>query len=63
MKEPFMFMSLLIPGLRAPINEIDIYLWPLIDVLKELWEVVVETYDVVIREKLRLHAAVLWNYK
>ncbi|KAH7858626.1 hypothetical protein Vadar_025992 [Vaccinium darrowii] len=38
MKEPFCFMSLLIPGPSAIGRDIDIYLRPLIDELKELWE-------------------------
>ena len=36
MKEPFIFMLLLIPHLKAPSNEIDIYLRSLIDDLQEL---------------------------
>ena len=43
MKEPFIYMPLLIPGPRSPGNEIDVYLRPLIDELKELWERGVET--------------------
>ena len=38
-------LSLLIPGPHQPRNEIDIYLKPLVDELKELWEEGVETYD------------------
>ena len=38
-------LSLLIPGPHQPGNEIDIYLKPLVDELKELWEKGVETYD------------------
>ncbi|TYK21769.1 GDSL esterase/lipase [Cucumis melo var. makuwa] len=36
-KESNFFMSLLIPDLRSPGREIDIYLQPLIEELKELW--------------------------
>ena len=38
-------LSLLILGLIALGNDIDIYLQPLIDELNDLWEVGVETYD------------------
>ena len=36
MKEPYFMFSLLIPGPHQPGNEIDIYLKPLVDELKEL---------------------------
>ena len=36
MKDPYMLLSLLIPGAKAPGNEIYVYLWPLVDDLKEL---------------------------
>ncbi|XXG82948.1 hypothetical protein AAC387_Pa10g0825 [Persea americana] len=36
MKEPFFMMSLLIPRPRQPGNDIDVYLRPMIDELKEL---------------------------
>lgn len=39
LKEPYVFMSLLIPGPQGPDNDIDIYLRLLIDELKELWAV------------------------
>ena len=45
MKELFIFLSLLISGPIALDNEIDIYLRPLIDELKKLWETDVVTYD------------------
>lgn len=52
-------MSLLIPGPKSPGNDIDVYLRPLIDQLKELWEDGVETYDMSARETYRLHSALL----
>ena len=45
MKEINFFMSLLIPGLKSPGREIDAYLQPLIEELKELWNFRVRTYD------------------
>ena len=38
MIEPFMMMSLLIPGRNSLGKDIDVYLRPLIDELKDLWE-------------------------
>ncbi|XP_020271787.1 uncharacterized protein LOC109846957 [Asparagus officinalis] len=38
MKESFFMMSLLIPGPHAPGNDIDVFLRPLVDELKELWD-------------------------
>ena len=61
MKEPFIFMSLLISDLKAPGNEIDAYLRPLIDDLKELWKNGVQTYDPVSRSNFKLHASILWT--
>ncbi|KAK9943497.1 hypothetical protein M0R45_009103 [Rubus argutus] len=52
MKGMFSMMSLLIPGPRAPGKDIDVYLRPLIDELKELWEVGVEAFDVLLGEIL-----------
>lgn len=40
-----MFISLLIPRPHALGRDIDIYLRPLIDELKELWVVDIDTYD------------------
>ena len=52
-------LSLLIPGLHQPRNEIDIYLKPLVDELKELWEEGVETYDAYGKEHFQLRATLL----
>ena len=38
-------LSLLIPGPHQRGNEIDMYLKPLVNELKELWEEGIETYD------------------
>ncbi|KAM6542385.1 hypothetical protein CsatB_006832 [Cannabis sativa] len=60
MKQPFI-MSLLIPGPEAPGNNIDIYLEPLIEELKILWEVGVETFDASTRKNFMLRASLLWT--
>ena len=54
-------MSLLIPGPNVPGKDIDVFLRPLIDELKELWNVGVETYDASTQNSFRLHAVVLWT--
>ena len=46
MKQPYFIMSMLIPGPKSPGNDIDVYLQPLVEELKDLWEVGIETYDV-----------------
>ncbi|WMV19316.1 hypothetical protein MTR67_012701 [Solanum verrucosum] len=59
--DPFMMMSLLIPGPQAPGKDIDVYLRPLVDELKELWSDGVETFDASTGECFKMHDAVLWT--
>ena len=61
MKEVFFILALLIPGEKAPSNDIDVYLRPLIDELKELWEKGAKTYDVSNNEYFTMHVALLWT--
>lgn len=61
MKQPNLMLSLLIPGKNSPGNDIDVYLQPLIDDLKELWDVGIETYDAFSRCNFQLRAALLWT--
>ncbi|XP_075659141.1 uncharacterized protein LOC142629026 [Castanea sativa] len=61
MKEPYFMLSLLIPSPHQPGNEIDIYLKPLVDELKELWEEGVETYDAYRKEHFQMRATLLWT--
>ena len=46
MTTPYMFLTLIIPGPHNPKSKIDVYLQPLINELKLLWEEGVLTYDV-----------------
>ena len=46
MKDPYMFLTCIIPGPDNPKAKIDVYLQPLIDELKELWQLGVQTYDI-----------------
>ncbi|KAK1550829.1 hypothetical protein Q3G72_025514 [Acer saccharum] len=61
MKEPYTFISLIIPGPKSPGNDIDVYLRPLIDELYELWENGVNTYDVSTGQNFQMKAAVIWT--
>ncbi|KAI3453341.1 hypothetical protein Pfo_010004 [Paulownia fortunei] len=59
-KPSYMIMSLLIPGPKAPEKEIDVYLRPLINELKELLDDGVETYDASTERVFQLHVAMMW---
>lgn len=61
MKESFCMMSLLILSRSAPGRDIDVYLRPLIDELKELWEDGIQTYDASNEQSFRMHVAVMWT--
>ncbi|CAH9103451.1 unnamed protein product [Cuscuta europaea] len=61
MKQHSLMLSTLIPGPHGPKEMIDVYLQPLIEELKLLWEVGVETYDGSRKEKFKMFAAVLWT--
>ena len=58
MNEPYVFLSLLIPGSNGPGNDIDVYMRPLIDELKNLWEIGAETFD---KQNFQMRAVVLWT--
>ncbi|XP_071719148.1 uncharacterized protein [Rutidosis leptorrhynchoides] len=61
MKKPFLFLSLLIPGPSAPGNNIDVYMQPLVDELKELWDTGVNTCDASTKSYFTLLASLLWT--
>ncbi|CAH9057817.1 unnamed protein product [Cuscuta epithymum] len=50
-----------VPGPRNPAKGIDVYLQPLVEELKELWEVGVTTYDVVSKHNFNMRAILLWT--
>ena len=54
-------MTTLIPSDKALGNDIDVFLRPLIDELKELWEKGARTYDVSKDEYFTMYAAILWT--
>ncbi|XP_049414667.1 uncharacterized protein LOC125877411 [Solanum stenotomum] len=61
MKQENFILSMLIPGPNGPGDAIDTYLQPLIEELKELWDVGIETYDASTRKNFKLHASLLWT--
>ncbi|XP_074264225.1 uncharacterized protein LOC141586784 [Silene latifolia] len=58
MKRKYLMLSLLISGPKQPGNDIDVYLEPLIDDLKLLWDEGVEVYDAYHGETFNLHAMI-----
>ncbi|XP_035834064.1 uncharacterized protein LOC118482611 [Helianthus annuus] len=61
LKPEYFMLSLLIPGPESPGNNIDVYLQPLIDELKELWDDGLETYDKSKDETFKMYAALTWT--
>ena len=54
-------LTLLIPGPSALAKDMDVFLRPLIDELKKLWDEGVKVKDVVSGKNFKLHAALLWT--
>nr|GEZ37452.1 hypothetical protein [Tanacetum cinerariifolium] len=62
MKESSFMLTLLIPGPKSSGKDIDVYLRPLIEDLKVLWDQKgVETIDVALGQKFNMRAMVLWT--
>ncbi|KAG7568012.1 hypothetical protein ISN45_Aa04g008500 [Arabidopsis thaliana x Arabidopsis arenosa] len=61
MKAENIMLTLLIPGPTTPGNNIDVYLAPLIDDLKDLWAEGIEVYDSFAKENFTLRAMLLWS--
>ncbi|KAL6228356.1 hypothetical protein ACLB2K_002306 [Fragaria x ananassa] len=61
MKQPYIYVSVLIDGPQAPGDMIDVYLQPLIEELKELWEEGVPTFDASSNQMFQLYAGLLWT--
>ncbi|XP_028184582.1 uncharacterized protein LOC114371312 [Glycine soja] len=53
-------LSMIIPGKQSPGNNIDVYLKPLVEELRELWSGV-DTYDSSLNENFRMRAALIWT--
>ncbi|XP_057444576.1 uncharacterized protein LOC130736810 [Lotus japonicus] len=61
MKAEYSILSLLIPGPQSPGKNIDVFLQPLIEELKILWDSGVETYDSSLNQTFQMRAALLWT--
>ncbi|KAL6218927.1 hypothetical protein ACLB2K_012134 [Fragaria x ananassa] len=61
MKRKYMMLTLLISGPKQPENDIDVYLQPLVDDLKVLWDGIEQMYDSVRGEYFKLKAVFLWT--
>ncbi|KAL5563029.1 hypothetical protein UlMin_032776 [Ulmus minor] len=62
MKPEYLMLSLLIPGPQSPGKDMDVFLWPLIEELKELWENGIDTRDAGNDRKVfKMRAALLWT--
>ncbi|XP_025616664.1 uncharacterized protein [Arachis hypogaea] len=60
MKQTNFILSMIILGPKMPGNDIDVYLQPLIDELKELWAGV-DTYDASEKKMFKMRAALMWT--
>ncbi|CAL5388172.1 unnamed protein product [Camellia sinensis] len=61
MKQPFLILAVLIDGSKGPGDKIDVYMQPLIEELKELWNEGVSTFDASTNQMFQMHAALLWT--
>ncbi|CAL8135682.1 unnamed protein product [Prunus armeniaca] len=61
MKLKFMMLTSLISGPKQPGNDIEVYLEPLIDDLKSLWDGIRGVYDAHITEYFTLRGVLLWT--
>lgn len=59
--ETTLLLSLLIPGPKGPGKDIDVFLQPLIDDLKSLWNESVPTYNAFKKETFDMCSAVMWT--
>jgi hypothetical protein len=60
MKEEVMFLALIVPGPKDPVTKINVFMEPLIEELKMLWQGV-EAYDSHLKCCFTLRAAYLWS--
>jgi hypothetical protein len=60
LKEWFIFLALVIPGPKEPKKQMNIFLRPLMEELKELWQGV-DAYDSHLKYRFNLRAAYLWS--
>ena len=61
MKRSSLILSLVIPGSTSLGFDIDVYLQPLVEELRELWDVGVQAYDASSKEIFQLRVALIWT--
>lgn len=61
MKQPYLLLSLLIPGPKSPGDNIHVFLQPLLEDLKDIFVNGMSTFDASRNETFNLRAAVLWT--
>ena len=54
-------LSLLISGPKQPRNDIDVYLAPLIEDLKTLWDVDIDMFDAYRKQTFNLRVVLMWT--
>jgi len=62
MKQEFQLVSLLIPGPQAPGQDSDVFLQPLVQELKQLWEGV-PAFDTYKMQSFTLKAMLMWGIR
>jgi hypothetical protein len=60
LKEGFIFLALVIPSLKELKKQMNIFLRPLMEEMKELWQGV-DAYDSHLKCRFNLRAAYLWT--
>ena len=60
-KQSNMILSMIIRGPDSPRAATNVYLQPLTEELKELWEIGVEIFDASTRCHFELHGSLLWT--
>ena len=61
MKHTSLILFMIIPGKQMPGNNIDVYLQPLVDELRELWNDGVKSFDSSLNETFRMRVALMWT--
>ncbi|KAM0070264.1 putative Transposase-associated domain-containing protein [Helianthus debilis subsp. tardiflorus] len=61
LKDTYIKLCLVIPGRKSPGQNVDVFLRPLIDELKELYEEGIEVYDAYRKENFMMRAILLWT--
>lgn len=61
MKNPIMFLTIIVPGPKNPKHKLDVYLQPLIEELNQLWSEGVTTYDISKKHNFQMRVALHWT--